>query len=177
MAAERRRESDFGLGADAVELLEAVARQERRELAADERGLELPRQGRLLGDRGRLLPDPAPRPARGLPIGSPTVLPSDRAAGLGYALEMEAHKRAINGHILYDREAPRKPTRLSVNSDLVEKARELGVDLAATLEDALALEVHKGQRETWLEENREGIEAYNELVTQHGVFSTGLRGF
>ena len=33
------------------------------------------------------------------------------------------------------------------------------------------------QRETWLEENREAIEAYNELVAHHGVFSTGLRGF
>jgi len=75
----------------------------------------------------------------------------DRGAGRGYALEMEAHS--------------------------LEKARELGVDLTATLEDALALEVHKRQRETWLEENREAIEAYNELVVQHGVFSTGLRGF
>jgi len=90
---------------------------------------------------------------------------------------MEAHKRTINDHVLYDREAPRKPTKLSVNSDLVEKAREFDVDLVATLEDALALEVHKRQSETWLEENREAIEAYNELVAQHGVFSTGLRGF
>jgi antitoxin CcdA len=80
-------------------------------------------------------------------------------------------------HVLYDRAAARKPTRLDVNSDLLEKARELGVDLAATLEEALALEVHRRLRETWLEENREAIEAYNELVAQHGVFSTGLRGF
>ena len=64
-----------------------------------------------------------------------------------------------------------------MNSDLLEKARELGVDLATTLEDALALEVHKRQRESWLEENREAIEAYNELVARDGVFSTGLRGF
>jgi len=45
-----------------------------------------------------------------------------------------------------------------VNSDLLEKARELGVDLASTLEDALALEVRRRQREAWLEENREAIE-------------------
>lgn len=64
-----------------------------------------------------------------------------------------------------------------MNGDLLEKARDLGVDLAATLEDALALEVHKRRREAWLEENREVIEAYNEHVRQHGVFSTGLRGF
>lgn len=38
-------------------------------------------------------------------------------------------------------------------------------------------EATRKQRETWLEENREAIEAYNELVAHHGVFSTGLRGF
>lgn len=90
---------------------------------------------------------------------------------------MEFHKLVANGHVFYDREASRKPTSLSVNSDLLEKARGLGVDLAATLEEALALEVHRRQRETWLEENREAIEAYNEHVAQHGVFSAGLRGF
>lgn len=87
---------------------------------------------------------------------------------------MEASKR---DPVLYDRDASKKPTRLSVNGDLLEKARELGVDLAATLEDALALEVHRRRREAWLEENREAIEAYNEHVKQHGVFSAGLRGF
>ncbi len=39
------------------------------------------------------------------------------------------------------------------------------------------VDVQKGQRETWLEENRAAIEAYNEHVAQHGVFSAGLRGF
>jgi len=85
--------------------------------------------------------------------------------------------KATTSHILFDRDAAKTPTRLQVNSDLLDKAHELGVDLAATLEDALALEVHRRQRETWLEENREAIDAYNEHVAQHGVFSTGLRGF
>lgn len=48
---------------------------------------------------------------------------------------------------------------------------------ASTSEEALAVEAQKRQREAWLEENREAIEAYNEHVAQHGVFSTGLRGF
>jgi antitoxin CcdA len=57
-------------------------------------------------------------------------------------------------------------------------SRQPGIDPSNTLEDALALENARGrQREAWLEENREGIEAYNELVAQQGVFSTGLRGF
>lgn len=90
---------------------------------------------------------------------------------------MEAAKLSAHSHALYDREASRKPTSLSVNSDLLEKARELGVDVATTLEEALASEVYKRQREVWLEENREAIETYNDLVARDGVFSTGLRGF
>jgi antitoxin CcdA len=90
---------------------------------------------------------------------------------------MEAHKPAANSHVLYDRDASRKPTKLSVNSDLLEKARELGVDLTRTLEEALVLEVHRRQREAWLVENREAIETYNEIVVRNGVLSTGLRGF
>jgi len=64
-----------------------------------------------------------------------------------------------------------------VNGDLLEKARELGVDLASLLEEALASEVQRRRRDAWLEENRQAIEAYNELVARDGVFSTGLRGF
>lgn len=56
-------------------------------------------------------------------------------------------------------------------------ARELEIDLSASLEEALAVEVCMRQRELWLEENREAIHAYNEHVAQHGVFSAGLRGF
>src|SRR3954470_19278384 len=64
---------------------------------------------------------------------------------------MEASKLSAHSHALYDREASRKPRSLSMNSDLLEKARELGVDVATTLEEALASEVHKRQREAWLE--------------------------
>lgn len=96
---------------------------------------------------------------------------------MAYTSGMEAHKFAANGPVSYDRRAAKKPMRLRVNSDLLERARELGVDLATTLEDALAQEVHRRQRETWLKENREAIETYNDLVAQQGVFSTGLRGF
>lgn len=42
---------------------------------------------------------------------------------------------------------------------------------------ALALEVAKRQRATWLAENQGAIQAYNEHVAKHGVFSAGLRGF
>lgn len=90
---------------------------------------------------------------------------------------MEDHRSTAGEPVLYDREASRQPARLSVNSDLLEKARKLGVDLDALLEKALALELHRRKREAWLEEHREAIEAYNDLVARDGVFSAGLRSF
>jgi antitoxin CcdA len=90
---------------------------------------------------------------------------------------MKALKIEPAGDAHYNREASKKPATLSVNSDLLEEAGKFGVDLDTVLEEALALELHKRQREAWLQENREAIEAYNEHVAQHGVFSAGLRGF
>ncbi len=80
-------------------------------------------------------------------------------------------------HEIYDASAPRKPTNLSVNSDLLRKARECGLNLSAVMEAALIEQVRKSQRERWLEENREAIDAYNEHVERNGVFSDGLRSF
>jgi antitoxin CcdA len=72
--------------------------------------------------------------------------------------------------------AAKRPANLSVNSDLLNQARELGINFSATLEEALAAEV-RSQRELWLEENQEAIAAYNEHVAQNSVWSDGQRGF
>ena len=71
----------------------------------------------------------------------------------------------------------KRPANLSVNSDLLAKARELGINLSSTLEDALEAEVRSKQREIWLAENQEAIAAYNEHVAQNGIWSDGRRGF
>ncbi len=77
----------------------------------------------------------------------------------------------------YDHNAPKKPTNLSINSDLLRKAKELDINLSAALEQALAEVVRKRQRERWLAANQEAIDAYNQQVQDHGVFSDGLRRF
>ena len=77
----------------------------------------------------------------------------------------------------YDRDAPKRATNLSVNSDLLRRARELDVNLSATLEQALSDEVRRRQRDAWLNENRAAIDAYNEAVEKHGTFSDTLRRF
>ena len=77
----------------------------------------------------------------------------------------------------YNPNAPKRAANLSVNGDLLNKARELDINLSATLEQALAEALKKKQREQWLAENRKTIHAYNEHVEASGVFSDDLRSF
>jgi antitoxin CcdA len=72
---------------------------------------------------------------------------------------------------------PKKPTNLSLSSDLLREARELGLNLSAELDAALGEIIRKRRAELWLEENRIAMEAYNALVEKRGVFSDGLRSF
>ncbi|VAX11895.1 CcdA protein (antitoxin to CcdB) [hydrothermal vent metagenome] len=71
----------------------------------------------------------------------------------------------------------KKSANLSVNSDLLKKARSLKINLSATLEHALALRVKKAAREIWLEENKEAIKALNDLTDKNGLFSDSYREF
>lgn len=76
---------------------------------------------------------------------------------------------------IYDKNAPKKATNLSVNSDLLKKARELKINLSATLEQALALRVKSTAREAWLKDNKKAIEALNDLTEKNGLFSDSFR--
>jgi antitoxin CcdA len=76
-----------------------------------------------------------------------------------------------------DPRSSKKPVNLSINSDLLGAARQLNINLSATLEAALRDEIRRQKRELWLAENQAAIAAYNERVESDGVFSDGLRGF
>ncbi len=78
---------------------------------------------------------------------------------------------------IYDEKAPKKSTNLSINSDLLKEARNLKINLSATLEQALALRVKEAAREIWLEENREAIKNLNDLTDKNGLFSDSYRTF
>ncbi len=80
-------------------------------------------------------------------------------------------------NLAYDTQAPKKPTNVSINSDLLAKAKALKINVSATLETALADIVAARQRELWKEENRSAIEAYNQLVEKAGVAGDGMRSF
>lgn len=77
----------------------------------------------------------------------------------------------------YDLKAPKKPTNLSINSDLLSMARKNKINLSATLERALVQQLRQTEREKWKIDNREAIEALNELADEHGLFSDSFREF
>ena len=77
----------------------------------------------------------------------------------------------------YDVLAPKKPANLSVNGDLLAKSRALDINLSATLERALVVELKARERERWLAVNEAAMAAYNAEVEKDGVFSDGLRSF
>lgn len=78
---------------------------------------------------------------------------------------------------LYDLAAPKKATNLSLNSDLLEKARNLKVNLSATLEQALSNKLKLVEAEKWKRENKAAVEAYNEFVAENGSLSDEYRDF
>lgn len=76
-----------------------------------------------------------------------------------------------------DRKVPKQAANLSINRDLLDAAREAGVNLSAALEEALQEKVAVARREKWKRDNAEAIAEYNDLIAEHGVFSEGRRSF
>jgi len=71
----------------------------------------------------------------------------------------------------------KKATNLSIDSDLLDRARRLKLNLSQAVETGLAEAIRRHERAQWLEKNRAALEAYNDHVEKHGVFSDGLRSF
>ena len=71
----------------------------------------------------------------------------------------------------------KKPTNLSVDEVLLARARSLKLNLSQVFEAGLTEAIRREERATWLKRNRAALEAYNEHVEKHGVFSDGLRSF
>lgn len=71
----------------------------------------------------------------------------------------------------------KKATNVSINAELLAKAKSLNINLSATLEDALKEQVRLNEQAQWLKENDEAIQAYNAFVEENGSFSDSVRKF
>ena len=71
----------------------------------------------------------------------------------------------------------KRATNLSVDERLLEQARRMKLNLSQVFEAGLAHAIRQREAEEWLKRNRAALDAYNEHVEKHGVFSEGLRSF
>jgi antitoxin CcdA len=63
----------------------------------------------------------------------------------------------------------RKPTNLSIDSDLLEEARQLNINLSRAAENGLSIAVLQAKAEKWKMENAEALKSSNAYVDKHGL--------
>jgi antitoxin CcdA len=73
--------------------------------------------------------------------------------------------------------ASKKAVNLSVDADLLARARAIGLNLSAEMEARLADVLREAEAARWVEENREAVVHHNRRVEQRGLWSDGKRRF
>lgn len=73
--------------------------------------------------------------------------------------------------------APKKATNLSLNSKVLEMARELGMNVSETVDALLAKEVERRYWEGWQERNQAAIDDYNTRIRRDGIWGAQYRTF
>ena len=65
--------------------------------------------------------------------------------------------------------AQKKATNLSLNSKVLEAAREMGMNLSQTVDALLADEVKRRYWEQWNERNKDAVDEYNARIAKYGL--------
>lgn len=63
----------------------------------------------------------------------------------------------------------RKSVNTSIDSKLIEEAKELGINMSRAAEQGIAKAISDEKSRRWLLENREAIESSNEYVRRNGL--------
>ena len=77
----------------------------------------------------------------------------------------------------FNQNAPKKPTHLNINSDLLRQAKIKRINISDLCEKSLAEALREGNRQEWLESNREALNEYASFIEKNGCFSDKLRCF
>lgn len=79
--------------------------------------------------------------------------------------------------MLQFKKATKKATNLSLNSKVLEMARELGMNVSQTVDALLAEEVKRRYWQKWNEENKDAIDHYNTRIKSEGLPLAKYRTF
>lgn len=75
------------------------------------------------------------------------------------------------------RDAPKRSINLSLNSAVLDQARELGLNISQMVDQLLANEVEKAYWARWNTDNAQAIADYNARIEREGLFSDRWRTF
>ncbi len=64
---------------------------------------------------------------------------------------------------------PRKPTNLSLDSELLKEAKSLGINVSRSAEAGIAAAVKRHKQEQWLKENADALASSNAYVEANGL--------
>jgi len=77
--------------------------------------------------------------------------------------------------MMSQRPVKKRAVNLFVDSDLLEEARRLRINVSETLERRLRTIVRAEQEKQWLNENRDAIASINTFIDDHGLLASRLR--
>jgi len=75
------------------------------------------------------------------------------------------------------RNAPKRAINLSLNSKVLDMAREMGLNISQTVDALLTEEVMRRYWQRWQQDNAEAIADYNQRIEREGLFSDRYRTF
>jgi antitoxin CcdA len=78
---------------------------------------------------------------------------------------------------LFGLSSAKKSVNLTANARLIASAKEKKINLSEVFEEALLIRLRALQQQEWLEQNRDGIAAYNERIERSGIFASKYRSF
>ena len=79
--------------------------------------------------------------------------------------------------LVYDVTAPKKATNISINSDLIEKAKAYKINLSKTLEQKLDSILRKKVEEKWIKDTQDAVDSYNKHIAKNGTFGQQVKGY
>lgn len=71
----------------------------------------------------------------------------------------------------------RRATNVSLDTKLVEAARDYGINVSRACEEGLARQISEERNRRWQEDNREAIDGYNAWIAEHGLPLAKYRTF
>lgn len=70
-----------------------------------------------------------------------------------------------------------KAANLSVDADLLEEAKDYGINLSQTFREALADKLKEERAKRWLEANKDALDAYGRYLEENELVADRLKAF